>query len=202
MALSENLSGFLNDFGVSVTAGAISGLGILDMPGQVLANGMVISTDYTLTCKAADFGGLLYGDAIAVDGINYQVRETRSLDDGAFVEIALQRLAPSGTAPGSNPRTFGLSDLSDVELVNPTAGEVLKYDGTQWVDGTDEGAGYVYTQSTTASIWTINHNLGHAPSVEVFDSGSQEIEANVTHPSVNQTVILFTIPTTGFARLT
>lgn len=91
MPLSENLSVFLNDFGVSCTAGAISGLGVLDMPGQVLAGGMVISTDYTLTCKAADFGGLLYGDLITVNGIAYAVRETRLLDDGAFVEIGLQK---------------------------------------------------------------------------------------------------------------
>lgn len=91
MALSENLSVFLNDFGVSVTAGAISGVGILDMPGQVLAGGMVLSTDYTLTCKAADFGGLLYGDSVTVNGVAYTVRETRLLDDGGFVEIGLQK---------------------------------------------------------------------------------------------------------------
>jgi hypothetical protein len=203
MALSEDLSVFLNDFGVSVTAGAISGVGVLDMPGQVLAGGMVLSTDYTLTAKADDFGGLLYGDAITVDGLNYSVRETRRLDDGKLVEISLTKLAPDVPAPGSNPADYSLAlgDLGDVQLTSPTAGEVLKYDGTQWVDGTDEGAGYVFTQSTAASTWTINHNLGHVPSVEVFDSGSQEIEADVSHPSVNQTVILFTVPTTGFARL-
>jgi hypothetical protein len=89
--ITEDLSVFLNDFGVSVTAGAISGVGVLDMPGQVLAGGMVLSTDYTLTCKAADFGGLLYGDLITVNGVAYTVRETRLVDDGAFVEIGLQK---------------------------------------------------------------------------------------------------------------
>jgi hypothetical protein len=202
MAISEDLTVFLNDFGVSCTAGAISALGILDMPSQIISGDMVLSTDYSLTARTADFGGLLFGDGITVDGVNYQVREVRKLDDGALVEIGLQRLAPSSTAPGQNPRTFGLTDLSDVELTSPTAGEVLKYDGTQWVDGTDGGSAYVFTQSTAASVWTINHNRGSVPSVEVFDSGSQEIEADVTHPSVNQTVILFTVPTTGFARLT
>lgn len=202
MALSEDLSVFLTDFGVSCTSGSVTALGILDMPGQVLADGMVISTDYTLTARAADFGGLIYGDAITVDGSNYSVRDTRRVDDGKFVEISLSKLAPDATAPGGQPRAFGLDDLSDVALINPVAGEVLKYDGTQWVDGTDEGAGYVFTQSTAAATWTINHNLGHVPSVEVFDSGSQEIEADVLHPSVNTTIILFTVPTTGFARLT
>jgi hypothetical protein len=91
MAISEDLTVFLNDFGVSCTAGAISALGILDMPSQVLAGDMVLSTDYTLTARFADFGGLQYGDPITVAGVNYQVRETRQIDDGAFVEIGLQK---------------------------------------------------------------------------------------------------------------
>lgn len=202
MALNENLSIFFNDFGVSCTAGAVTALGILDMPTQFVSGDMVLSTDYTLTARTADFGGLLYGDGITVAGVNYQVREVRRLDDGAFCEVALQRLAPGSSAPGQDPRTFGLQDLTDVSLTNPAAGEVLKYDGTQWVDGTDEGAGYVFTQSTASATWTINHNLGHVPSVEVFDSGNQEIEAEVSHPSVNTAVIVFTVPTAGFARLT
>jgi len=104
------------------------------MPGQVISDGMVLTTDYTLTARTADFGGLLYGDGITVDGINYQVRETRKLDDGKFVEISLMRLAPESSAPGQNPRTFGLSDLTDVDADNPAAGDVLVYDGTNWVN--------------------------------------------------------------------
>jgi len=92
MAISEDLTVFLNDFGVSCTAGAISALGILDMPSQVLAGDMVLSTDYSLTARFADFGGLKYGDPITVAGVNYQVREARQLDDGAFVEIGLQKV--------------------------------------------------------------------------------------------------------------
>jgi hypothetical protein len=201
MALDEDLNLFLNDFGVSCTAGAISALGVLDMPTQVVAGDMVLSTDYTLTCRNADFGGLLFGDSITVGGINYQVREVRRIDDGAFVEISMMRLAPDSSAPGQDPRTFGLSDLSDVDLTNPATGEVLKYDGSKWVDGADAGAAFVFTQSAPASTWTINHNLGYVPSVEMFDSGSQEVDAAVSHPNANQTVIVFSVPLSGFARL-
>lgn len=202
MALDEDLGVFLDDFGVSCTAGAVTALGILDMPSQIISNGMVLTTDYSLTARAVDFGGLLYGAAITVGGVNYSVREVRKLDDGAFVEVALQRLAPDSSAPGQDPRTFGLDDLTDVDLNSPAAGEVLKYDGSKWVDGTDEGAAYVFTQATPATTWTINHNLGHVPSVEVFDSGSQEVDADVSHPNLNQTVIVFSVPLAGFARLT
>lgn len=91
MAITEDLSLFLADFGVTVTSGAVTGLGILDMPSQVLAGDMVLSTDYTLTAKASDFGSLKYGDAITVAGTAYTVRETQYIDDGAMVQLGLQK---------------------------------------------------------------------------------------------------------------
>lgn len=61
---------------------------------------------------------------------------------------------------------------------------------------------YLYAQSTPATTWTINHNLGYRPSVELLDSGSQEIEGDVIHPSLNQTIVTLTPATAGIARLT
>ncbi|NBR24579.1 MAG: hypothetical protein EBU08_12575 [Micrococcales bacterium] len=63
-------------------------------------------------------------------------------------------------------------------------------------------AAYVFTQSTPATTWTINHNLGLRPSVELLDTGSQEIEGEVSHPSLNQTVVTLSLATAGMARLT
>ena len=48
MTITENLDAFLDDFGVSCTAGAVTALGILDMPSQVLLSDAILSTDYTL----------------------------------------------------------------------------------------------------------------------------------------------------------
>jgi hypothetical protein len=62
-------------------------------------------------------------------------------------------------------------------------------------------AAYVHTQSTPATTWTINHNLGFRPSVELLDSGSQEIDADVSHPSANQTVVTLKSAIAGLARL-
>jgi hypothetical protein len=93
MALTEDLTVFLTDFGVSCTAGAVSALGILDMPTEIIAGGMVLTTDYLLTARTIDFGGLMYGDSITVDGVTYQVRETRKLDDGVFSELLLTKPA-------------------------------------------------------------------------------------------------------------
>lgn len=134
MAITEDLNLFLDDFGVSCTAGAVSALGILDMPTQVVAGEMVLSTDYTLTARAADFGGLVYGAGLTVADVNYQVREVRRIDDGAFVEIALTKLAPDALAPGGQPREWGLGDLTDVNITNAEQGDLLVNNGTEWVD--------------------------------------------------------------------
>jgi hypothetical protein len=60
---------------------------------------------------------------------------------------------------------------------------------------------YEHVQSTSSQTWTISHNLGYKPVAQVFDTGSQLIEAEVSHLSTNTLVILLTTPTAGFARL-
>jgi hypothetical protein len=134
MAFTENLDVFLADFGVSVTAGAVSGFGLLDMPGELIADGMVITTDYSLRCEASKFGGLIYGAAVTVDGVNYQVRDNRLVDDGKFCDITLLKVAPDSSAVGQDPRTFNLGDLSDVAVDGVAQGDVLINDGTNWVN--------------------------------------------------------------------
>jgi hypothetical protein len=91
MALTEDLDIFLADFGVSCTAGSTTANGILDMPSQVISDGMVLTTDYTLTARASNFGSLIRGDSITVDGTAYTVRETMLIDDGKFVQLGIQR---------------------------------------------------------------------------------------------------------------
>lgn len=92
MALTEDLNLFLADFGVTCTAGAVTAQGILDMPTQVVSDGMVLTTDYMLTAQTSDFGNLLYGAGMTVDGVLYTVREVRAMDDGKFCEIGLQKV--------------------------------------------------------------------------------------------------------------
>ena len=139
--ITEDLSLFLNDFGVTVTSGAVSGMGILDMPSQIVADGMVLTTDYKLTVRTSEFGGLIYGAGVTVDGVNYQVREAMKIDDGQFTELMLTRLAPESVAAGQDPRTFGLADLTDVNITNAQQGDLLVHDGTEWVDTPDVDGG-------------------------------------------------------------
>lgn len=91
MAFSEVLSTFFADFGVSVTANGVTSTGILDMPTETLLGDQVLSTDYTLTARASEFGSLKYGDAVTANGIAFTVRENRLLDDGSLCEVSLSR---------------------------------------------------------------------------------------------------------------
>lgn len=93
MAFTEDLSVFLSssDFAVSVAADNVVGLGILDMPAEIIADGVILTTDYKLTCESSKFGGLLHNSTITVDKIAYTVRSAALVDDGAFCEIMLMK---------------------------------------------------------------------------------------------------------------
>ena len=91
MSFTEDLSLFFADFAVPVTAGPISGPGILDMPTEIVADGTVLTTDYRLTVLTSDFGHLIYGDTVLIDNTTYTVRETMQLDDGKLSAIMLMR---------------------------------------------------------------------------------------------------------------
>lgn len=82
---------FLNDFGVAVSDGTVTGKGVFDMPGEIIAGGMVLTTDYQLTVRADQFGGKKYGDALTVAGVAYTVKENRLQDDGVFTVMYLSK---------------------------------------------------------------------------------------------------------------
>ena len=92
MALTENLDGSLADFGVTVTNGVTATTGVLDMPSEVIAGGMVITTDYSLTVKASVYPNLKYADTLTVDGAAYTVREVCAQDDGKFAIVYLSKV--------------------------------------------------------------------------------------------------------------
>ncbi len=112
---------YLSDFGVTVVSGAISGLGIFDLPSEIIIDNQIISTDYSLTCAASEFGHLLYGSQVTVNGVPYTVRATQLVHDGVFVQISLQRdlETPSSVTTASvdgNGAEVEIDDLGVVQL--------------------------------------------------------------------------------------
>lgn len=87
-----------------------------------------------------------------------------------------------------------------IDVISPEVNLTLDLNSF-YVPSSGGGTAFVYTQSSVANIWTINHNLGFKPIVQVYNSGSQLILASVSHTSNNQTVINLTTPISGYARL-
>ena len=93
MSFADDIKSMLDGpFGVSCTAGATTANGILDEPTSVVAGDQVIFVDRVLTCKFADFGSLGAGDAIAVNSVNYKVRQNSKDLDGLTCQISLEKV--------------------------------------------------------------------------------------------------------------
>jgi hypothetical protein len=60
---------------------------------------------------------------------------------------------------------------------------------------------YVYTQDLPASVWTIEHTLGHNPSVSIIIDG-EEVDGDVDYPNTSTVVVDVGTPKVGIARLT
>jgi hypothetical protein len=58
---------------------------------------------------------------------------------------------------------------------------------------------YIHVQSSPSTLWTVNHNLGYRPVIDVLSVGGIVVEANVTHVSDNQAQINFNAATGGSA---
>lgn len=90
--ITEDLDGFLADFGVDATLGSVSAKVIFDMPDALLLNDAVMSTSYMITYRSDAFTGMVYGAAITVDGQAYTVnRDPMKIDDGAFSRAELSK---------------------------------------------------------------------------------------------------------------
>ena len=92
MAFTEDLDIFLADFGQAVIRDGVSYKGILEQPDEIVADGLVMTTDYELTGKTSELGSLVFDDIISVDGDNYKVRQARKIDDGKFCTVSLNKV--------------------------------------------------------------------------------------------------------------
>ena len=89
---SSDVDFMLRDTGVPVNVDGVDTYGILERPQQLIQDGLVITTEWTLLGTAEDFGDLLYGSGIIVDGSTFLVRESRVLSDGSLCELSLEKI--------------------------------------------------------------------------------------------------------------
>ena len=95
MALSftENLDAFFDTpgFTVPVVFGETTGVGYFESPNEIIADGVVLTTDYAVVVKTADFSTISNGDTLTVDSVDYTVREPMLLDDGKIMRVMMMR---------------------------------------------------------------------------------------------------------------
>tara|TARA_B100001094_G_scaffold39797_1_gene34392 strand:- start:4684 stop:4962 length:279 start_codon:yes stop_codon:yes gene_type:complete len=91
MAFLENIDVFLDDFSDTVVYDGTNYKGILEQPDEVIADGVVLTTDYQLTAKNSDLGELAFESALTVNAIKYTVRSVRKVDDGTFCILSLMK---------------------------------------------------------------------------------------------------------------
>jgi hypothetical protein len=59
---------------------------------------------------------------------------------------------------------------------------------------------YLHTQGSSSATWTINHNLGYNPSIQLRTTGGVVFEGQITHTSINQAVVSLASAVAGTAR--
>ena len=92
MAFTEDLNAFFVDFSENVFYDNETYKGILEQPDEVIADGVVLTTDYELTVKTVDLGTIAFDTQIEVSDVKYKVRNVRKIDDGTLCKISLTKV--------------------------------------------------------------------------------------------------------------
>ena len=92
MPFTAELNEFFSDFDDAVVYDSVTYKGILEQPDEIVADGVVMTTDYMLTAKTTDLGALIFDAALTVNGDSYKVRSTRKIDDGSLCVLSLMKV--------------------------------------------------------------------------------------------------------------
>lgn len=60
---------------------------------------------------------------------------------------------------------------------------------------------YTHNQGAVSNNWVIAHNLGYYPNIQIFDSGNNMVEGNVTHSNTISLTVGFSAGLSGIAYL-
>jgi hypothetical protein len=71
--------------------------------------------------------------------------------------------------------------------------------GADGAPGTPGGSQYVHDQTSAASVWNVNHNLGYFPHISIIMDDGTIVVADIDHLSATLANITFPSPYTGKA---
>lgn len=93
-----------------------------------------------------------------------QVIDLLTFDTYGHVQsVTTRNLTPADIGASSTSHTHTLDDLSDVVITAPSNGQVLKYNGTNWANSTDDAGVTVvwgYIENSTATTIDLDANTG------------------------------------------
>ena len=92
MAFIEDTNSFLEHFSVDVFFDGKRYKGIFEQPDEIIADGLVMTTDYQLTVKTSDLGSLIFDNVVEINKEKYKVRNARKTDDGTFCLVSLMKV--------------------------------------------------------------------------------------------------------------
>ena len=177
---------------------------LVDTPNQVYINE---ETPNLLQVRTAKTGatGAGYSD----------VTSTTSLSIGAGSKVFTLSTASSAFATGARVRASASDPTNYMEGIVTISGTTMtmtcdSFGGSSFFASWnihlagDKGAtgatggSYVHNQSSSASVWTVTHNLGYFPGgISVIDSGESIVVGDVTHTSISQFTVSFSTSFSG-----
>ncbi len=88
-----DIPALMADMGITVTVGAVDGVGLLDEADQILVQdaqrGEVVATATTLTIQTSAFPAVAIGATVVIGSRNFTVRERLRESDGGLTKLLL-----------------------------------------------------------------------------------------------------------------
>jgi hypothetical protein len=120
--------------------------------------------------------------------------------------------AGPGIENGSGPPSLNTGalgsfyiDTSNLIIYGPKTingwGDGTNMVGPQGAQGDPGVATYIHVQENASTTWTITHNLGFYPNIEVVDSAGNAVIGNYQFTNLNTLIATFTDPFAGKAYL-
>jgi hypothetical protein len=117
--------------------------------------------------------GSTYGSLIRAEANEVQINATTAT---LFGDVYFERAINFGTGATAVAFDGDLYDLRDVQLSSPSAGQVLKYNGTKWVNGTDSASTGTGVDSIIAGLGI--HVTTSTRDITITNIGVQSLTAS------------------------
>ena len=157
---------------------------------------------------------------------NIDVLDKLSIDEDGNIKVnttlwATGGISAYGLGEGSESGVNSIENATDVILTNPSIDDLLKFNGTHWINipmssvkpdltgyatetyvnqkvsQISNDKNYILTVSMPSDIWLINHSLGKYPSVTVINNDLKEVVGDIEYIDLDNIRITFSSEFSG-----